>query len=132
LYVTGLCAAEILAYDVLQSQKDLPVQLLAAGRPLDATLLLGSFGSSAASAVDAFRVEVELDTNAPTPKVEEPLRYGKRPEIHHIFRADPKNPPKVVSLAFALAVLATIPAVFIGVSAQSFNALQAKDVLLTS
>jgi oligosaccharyltransferase complex subunit delta (ribophorin II) len=96
------------------SQKDLPVQLLAAGRPLDATLLLGSFGASAPAAVEAFRVEVELDTNVPAPKAEAPLRYGKLPEIHHIFRADPKNPPKIVSLVFALAVLATVPAVFIG------------------
>jgi len=43
------------------------------------------------------------------------VRYGKQPEIKHTFRADPKSPPKVISLVFVLAVLATVPALFIGV-----------------
>lgn len=41
-------------------------------------------------------------------------RYGSKPEIHHIFRDDPKSPPKVVSLFFTLAVLAALP-VLLGV-----------------
>ena len=32
-----------------------------------------------------------------------------REEIHHIFRADPKSGPKIISLFFVLAVLATLP-----------------------
>lgn len=56
-----------------------------------------------------------LDPNQAAPAYEAPLRYGKQPEIHHIFRADPKNPPVVVSLVFALAVLATVPALLVGV-----------------
>jgi len=30
-------------------------------------------------------------------------------DIHHIFRADPKSGPKIVSMFFVLAVLATVP-----------------------
>jgi oligosaccharyltransferase complex subunit delta (ribophorin II) len=32
-------------------------------------------------------------------------------EIHHIFAADQKSPPKVISVFFTLAVLATLPVV---------------------
>ena len=38
-----------------------------------------------------------------------PERYGSKTEIHHIFRDDPKSPPKVISLFFTLAVLSTVP-----------------------
>jgi oligosaccharyltransferase complex subunit delta (ribophorin II) len=103
------------------AQKDIPVQLLTAERPLDAKLLLGSFGPSVAASVEAFRVEIERDPNASAPKYEAPLRYGKQPEINHIFRADPKNPPKIVSIVFAAAVLAAIPAVLIGWTALGGN-----------
>lgn len=47
---------------------------------------------------------------------EKPLRYGKREEIHHIFKDDPQSPPKVISLVFTLAVVAMVPALLIGVS----------------
>lgn len=62
-----------------------------------------------------FDFTVKLDPATAVPSYEKPLRYGKLAEIHHIFRADPKNPPRIVSVAFSLAVLATIPALFIGV-----------------
>lgn len=56
-----------------------------------------------------FDLEVKTDPNVPLPKYEKPLRYGKLAEIHHIFKADPKSGPKVISLFFVLAVLATVP-----------------------
>lgn len=40
---------------------------------------------------------------------EKPVRYGKKEEIRHTFRADPKSPPKIITLVFAAAVLAALP-----------------------
>ncbi|XWW95202.1 hypothetical protein V2A60_003156 [Cordyceps javanica] len=94
------------------TQKDLPVQLLKSATPLEAKIVLGSFGSSKAIVASIFDIQVVRDANSAS-TYEAPLRYGKRPEIHHIFRADPKNPPKIISLAFAAAVLAAIPVLFI-------------------
>ena len=37
---------------------------------------------------------------------EKPQRYAADEEIHHIFREEPRSPPKVISLVFAAAVLA--------------------------
>jgi oligosaccharyltransferase complex subunit delta (ribophorin II) len=93
----------------LQTQKDIPVQLLSTQQPLSATLLLASFGSSKPFSSHVFDLELKHDPNVPLPKHEKPLRYGKREEIHHIFRADPKSGPKIISLFFVLAVLATLP-----------------------
>ncbi|PMD24721.1 hypothetical protein NA56DRAFT_496503 [Hyaloscypha hepaticicola] len=94
------------------SQKDLPVQLLSSTQPLRATLLLASFGTSQAFSNHVFNLEVKPDPNTPLPKYEKSLRYGKLEEIHHIFRADPKSGPKIVSLFFMLAILATVPILF--------------------
>jgi oligosaccharyltransferase complex subunit delta (ribophorin II) len=91
------------------AQKDLPIQLLKSTQPLRATLLLASFGSSQAFSNHVFNLELKLDPNAPLPVYEQPLRYGKLAEIHHIFKADPKSPPKIISLFFAATVLATVP-----------------------
>ncbi|KJZ78159.1 hypothetical protein HIM_02197 [Hirsutella minnesotensis 3608] len=96
------------------AQRDLPVQLLLSKSPLQASLIIGSTGSTPGSVTPVFDVAVKLDVNSPAPTYEAPLRYGRLPEIHHIFRADPKNPPKMVSLVFALAVVATVPALFVG------------------
>ncbi|GAB1310046.1 Dolichyl-diphosphooligosaccharide--protein glycosyltransferase subunit 2 [Madurella fahalii] len=103
----GKAAAQI-------SQKDLPIQLLVSTKPLKASVILASFGSAQGLNAPVFDVKVETDPNAPAPSYEPPVRYGKKPEIHHIFRPDPKSPPKVVSLFFAVAVIATLPALFIG------------------
>ena len=59
------------------------------------------------------------DPAVAAPTYEAPLRYGKKEEIHHIFRADPQSPPKAISLVFVLAVLATVPALFLGVCTDS-------------
>ncbi|KAI3324598.1 Oligosaccharyltransferase subunit Ribophorin II-domain-containing protein [Xylariaceae sp. AK1471] len=93
---------------------DLPVQLATSTAPLKASVVLASFGSSQGLNKPVFSVELKADPNAAPIINEKPLRYGKREEIHHIFRSDPKNPPKIISAFFALAVLATVPALFIG------------------
>ncbi|KAL3421379.1 hypothetical protein PVAG01_07824 [Phlyctema vagabunda] len=94
------------------TQKDLPPQLLSSSQPLRATLLLASFGSSHAFSNHVFDLEIKTDPSAPSPAFEKPLRYGKLAEIHHIFKADPKSGPKVISVFFVLAVLATVPVLF--------------------
>ncbi|KAH8816513.1 Oligosaccharyltransferase subunit Ribophorin II-domain-containing protein [Xylogone sp. PMI_703] len=92
-----------------KAQKDLPIQLAVASKPLEATLILASFGSSTPFGKRVFDLDVKTDPALAPKALEKPLRYGKRPEIHHIFRPDPKNPPKVISLFFALAVIGTLP-----------------------
>ncbi|KZZ90215.1 oligosaccharyltransferase subunit ribophorin II [Moelleriella libera RCEF 2490] len=96
------------------THKDLPVQLLTSQTPLEASIILGSTGATKGSVTAVFDIAVKLDPGHPTASPAAPLRYGKLGEIHHIFRADPKNPPKVVSLVFAAGVLATVPALFLG------------------
>ncbi|KAG5979624.1 hypothetical protein E4U55_004952 [Claviceps digitariae] len=111
------------------SQKDLPVQLLSSSSPLEASLILGSTGSAKGSVTPVFDIEIKADPLHPVVSPAPPLRYGKLDEIHHIFRADPKNPPKVVSLVFALAVLATVPALFVGWIVLGGNVCHAKQAM---
>ncbi|OAR00072.1 hypothetical protein LLEC1_08016 [Akanthomyces lecanii] len=110
------------------TQKDLPVQLLNSASPIEAKIVLGSFGSSKAIVASVFDINVLRDPSS-AKTYEAPLRYGKRPEIHHIFRADPKNPPKIISLAFAGAVLAAIPVLFISWLALGANLSHAGKAL---
>ncbi|XXH05647.1 hypothetical protein Hte_012082 [Hypoxylon texense] len=93
---------------------DLPVQFTAGKDPLEASIVLASFGSAEGFRKPLFAVELARDPNATPVAYERPLRYGKQPEIRHVFRADPRSPPQVVSLVFVLAVLATVPALFVG------------------
>ncbi|KAK1834861.1 Dolichyl-diphosphooligosaccharide--protein glycosyltransferase subunit 2 [Podospora conica] len=95
------------------TQKDIPVQLLVATKPLEASIVIGSFGSAQAYNSRVFEVQIKTDPTAPAPSYEKPVRYGPKPEIHHIFRADPQSPPKIISLFFAAAVIATVPALFL-------------------
>nr|KMM68912.1 hypothetical protein CPAG_05235 [Coccidioides posadasii RMSCC 3488] len=90
------------------THKDLPVQLLKSENPLDANLVIASFGSAPGYNSPVFRLLIKRDPNdaLPTPNT---LRYGKLDEIHHIFKTDPKSPPIVISLAFIIAVLASLP-----------------------
>lgn len=115
-----------------QSHKDLPVQLLLANKPLKASVVIASFGSAQGLNTPVFDVKIETDANVPPPAYEKPLRYGKQPEIHHIFRPDPKSPPKIISLFFGLAVIATLPALLIGVSAPFRGCLVALLTLAVS
>ncbi|KAJ4266208.1 hypothetical protein NW762_004189 [Fusarium torreyae] len=96
------------------SQKDLPIQLLLSDERLKANLVLGSFGSSNPLISPVFEIKIRLDPNTPAPEYDAPLRYGPRAEIHHIFKVGDKSPPTIVSLTFALAIVASVPALFLG------------------
>ncbi|KAL7779476.1 hypothetical protein CFE70_008980 [Pyrenophora teres f. teres 0-1] len=77
------------------SHKDLPHQFLTSEKPIPASIVIGSFGSS-------------------KPYKSKPVRYAAESEIHHIFREDPKSPPKVITIVFAAAVAGALP-VLLGV-----------------
>ncbi|KAI1170913.1 Oligosaccharyltransferase subunit Ribophorin II-domain-containing protein [Nemania sp. FL0916] len=108
---------------------DLPVQLVTSSAPLKASVVLASFGSSLGLNKPVFSVALKPDPNAAPVVYEKPLRYGKREAIHHTFRADPKNPPKVISAFFVLVVLATVPALFVGWLALGANASHLSNAL---
>lgn len=95
---------------MLQTQKDLPYQLLTSSKPLKANLILASFGASAPYKQHIFDLKVSTDSSAPIAAPATPERYGAKPEIHHIFRSDPKSPPTIISLVFTIAILASVPA----------------------
>lgn len=95
--------------NIVQTQKDLPTQLLTAGLPLEAKLVIASFGSSTPYFAKAFEITVAADPSAPFAVPEPPVRYGKKNEINHIFRDDPKSPPRIISAFFALAIAVTLP-----------------------
>lgn len=93
--------------------KDIPQQLLVAAAPLRASIVIGSFGSASPLVAESvFELSIAHDSNAPAPVASETVRYGKKPEIHHIFREDARSPPTVISLVFVLAVAAAVPALF--------------------
>ena len=60
---------------------------------------------------EVFTLKIDQD-KAEVPKYTAPERYAKKDEIHHTFRPDQKSPPKIISLVFTLAVLATLPLLF--------------------
>jgi len=91
------------------TQKDLPIQFLTAETPLTANLVIASFGSSTAYNSKVFSLTVDRDQSIPITIPTAPLRYGSLPEIHHIFRDDPRSPPVVISGFFTIAVIATLP-----------------------
>lgn len=93
----------------LQTHNSIPSQLLKSSKPLKASIVIGSFGASKPYNAAAFDVTMAVDPNAVVPPAEPQLRYGKLPEIHHIFRSDPKSPPKIITLVFGAAVLACLP-----------------------
>jgi oligosaccharyltransferase complex subunit delta (ribophorin II) len=70
--------------------------------------VIGSFGNSDAYDSSVFKLAIERDPNVPVPTAET-ARYGKLPEIHHIFKDSPSNPPIVITLVFVAAVGATLP-----------------------
>lgn len=59
-------------------------------------------------------MKVETDSSSPPTVPSPPERYTSKPEINHIFRADPRSPPKIISLVFTLAILVTLPALIGG------------------
>lgn len=90
------------------TQKDLPVQFLAASKPVDAEVVIASFGASQPYRGLAFQLAINSEASAPAAS-DSVERYGKQPEIHHIFKTDAKSPPALITLIFLLATLITIP-----------------------
>ena len=78
--------------------------------------MIASFGESTGYNSEVFTLSITSDPSKLVATGEKPLRYGKLPEIHHIFRADPKMPNILISTVFTLAALATIPILLGGVS----------------
>ncbi|KAK5089322.1 hypothetical protein LTR70_007119 [Exophiala xenobiotica] len=91
------------------TQKELPTQFLKNQSKVSASLVIASFGSSTGYNVEAFTLNVISDKGVPAGTAEKPLRYGKLPEIHHIFRADPKSPNVLISTVFTLGAIAALP-----------------------
>lgn len=71
--------------------------------PLNITLLLGSFVHPPAK-IELFKLVVPPSQPA-LAHAEEPF-FHPLPEIHHTFRADPKTPPRLLSLVFSAIVVA--------------------------
>ncbi|KAK5104780.1 hypothetical protein LTS08_002673 [Lithohypha guttulata] len=91
------------------TQKDLPTQFLRSNAKITAHLVVASFGSFTGYNSLAFNLNVVTDQNIPASTTEKALRYGKLPEIHHIFRSDPKSPNILISIVFALGAVAALP-----------------------
>ena len=107
------CRNKVFNADTVQAQKDIPLQLLASSQPLEASLIIASFGSSKPYSSKAFELSIKLDTTSAQLSTEKPLRYGKLPEIHHIFKSDPKSPPKLITLVFVAAVVMALPVLLV-------------------
>jgi oligosaccharyltransferase complex subunit delta (ribophorin II) len=91
-----------------QTQKDLPVQFLNTSHPVDVEIVIGSFGPIQAYRNVAFHLSIDRDPKKPLPPAQAE-RYKQLPEIHHIFKTDPRSPPAIITLVFLLMVLCTIP-----------------------
>ncbi|EEA21894.1 hypothetical protein TMatcc_008680 [Talaromyces marneffei ATCC 18224] len=89
-------------------KKDIPTQFLVTSEPVDAEIVIGSFGDSDAYRNLAFQLSIAGDASAPAAS-DSVERYGKQPRINHVFKTDPKSPPQIITLIFLLTVLVTIP-----------------------
>lgn len=104
-----------------QTQKEIPAPFFASSKPIHATVVIGSFGSAKGVIADAFDIEFKHEANAQLPAQSAPVRYGKQPQIHHIFREPEKYPSKVFPLFFVGLILVTLPAVAFIVSLHILN-----------
>ncbi|KAF2176996.1 hypothetical protein K469DRAFT_721089 [Zopfia rhizophila CBS 207.26] len=91
------------------THKDLPIQFLTSSNPIPASIVIGSFGSSTPYKSKVFDLSVTRDPNIPLAIPQKPVRYASEQEIHHIFHADPRSPPKIITLVFAAAVIGALP-----------------------
>lgn len=103
-----------------QTHDDLPVQFFKSSHPIEANLVIASFGSAKGYDSLAFRLSPGTDSDEPASKADT-VRYGKLEEIKHTFKEDPQSPPMVISLVFVVAVLATLPALSGVVSTHIFR-----------
>lgn len=101
---------------VLQTQKELPSQFLGGQSKIKASLVIASFGASTGYKSEIFTLGLTADTTKPAGSGEKALRYGKLPEIHHIFRPDQKMPNILISTVFTLGAIAALPVLLGGVS----------------
>jgi len=88
-------------------------------KALEASIVIGSFGSS-----KPFKSRVLTLTPASDGSVSKDtrtLRYAALPEIHHIFRDDPRSPMKVLTLIFTMAVAACFPGLLGAWASQGAN-----------
>ncbi|KAJ5863957.1 uncharacterized protein N7529_005873 [Penicillium soppii] len=90
------------------TQKDLPIQFLSLSSPVDAHVVIGGFGDSDAYDSSVFKLSLDRNPEEAVPTVETE-RYGKKPEIHHIFKDSASSPPIVITLAFVAMVVAAVP-----------------------
>ncbi|OAX82127.1 hypothetical protein ACJ72_03522 [Emergomyces africanus] len=91
------------------TQKDLPAQFMRSSKPIEASFVIASFGSAPGYDSPAFQLDVTRDDAVSGPLPSDSFRYGKREEIHHTFKPDPKSPPIIITLVFVGAVLAALP-----------------------
>lgn len=57
----------------------------------------------------SFDLNIQSDASSPPAVPSAPERYASKEEIQHIFKEDPRSPPKIISLVFTLAILAALP-----------------------
>lgn len=92
------------------------MQFLAASEPVDAEIVIGSFGASQPYRNLAFQLAITGEANAQAAASDAVERYAKQAEIHHIFKEGPKSPPALITLVFLLATLVTVPMLAAAVS----------------
>jgi len=97
-----------------QAQKDLPFQFLTSPSPIEATLVLGSFGTTSPLSTTLFKLTIDRDPSVPIATPSAPVRYTRQSPITHIFRSDPRSPPVVISSAFTLLVVGALPVLLAG------------------
>jgi len=90
----------------------IPSALLASKKPLQASIVIGSFGSSKPLKSTIFSMKTSVDASSQSSTLPAP-RYSSLPEIHHIFRADANSPPRILSLIFTAAVLGVLPVLLV-------------------
>lgn len=107
----------------MQTQKEIPAQFLVSPKPVHATVVIGSFGSAQGLIADAFDIDITQDPNKAAPAAPSTVRYGKKPQIHHIFREPTQYPYKVFSIFFMVVIGATLPVLLVVVGSSSFLTL---------
>ena len=77
--------------------------VLVQGKSIDLTLVLGGFGEDIPMMKHIATIQLENLAETSSTSV---LRYGALPEIFHTFRPPQEMPPKIISFAFTLVLLA--------------------------
>src|SRR5690606_25796585 len=74
---------------------------------------------------EVYPATIQLGTIKPTlespPDYTAPARYTAKEEIHHVFNPDAKSPPKILTLVFLGAVLASLGGLVAAVSLLPFG-----------